>query len=233
MTPKTEYTIFPKCIWEKKKSPSLLCLGGSKRVVWNWCHHLIHSLRSVTLPYVTSVIHGPWFIFFIYPLVSPAPHTTASIKKSLKYLLIEWMNFIKKNWLSKALHLVYLFQILFTLPYRDHPTWSIHVGVEGLKNLDPFNRTLSPKGFWHLQMKFSSQLRVRNKSRKMCWWLILTTSPPTNSACFPRVSWEWPPKQTTSWMIGSECVTVRAIKPCPLPYSFKSLARTCFPHIVW
>lgn len=130
--PKQSIQYFPN-LFEKKKSPSLLCLGGSKRVVWNWCHHLIYSLRSVTLPYVTSVIHGPWFIFFIYPLVSPAPHTTASIKTSLKYLLIEWMNFIKKNWLSKALHLVYLFQILFTLPYRDHPTWSIHVGVEGLK----------------------------------------------------------------------------------------------------
>lgn len=172
MTPKQSIQYFPN-LFEKKKSASPLCLGGSKRVVRNWCHHLIHSLRSVTLPYVTSVIHGPWLIFFIYPLVSPAPRTTASIKKALKYLLTEWMNFIKKNWLLKALHLVYLFQILFTLPYRNHPNLINPCRCGRIKNLDPFNRTLSPKGFWHLQMKFSSQLRVGNKSRKMCWWLIL------------------------------------------------------------
>ena len=163
--PNRVYNISPIYL-KKKKSPSPLCLGGSKRVVWNWYHHLIHS-------FVTSVIHGPWLIFFIYPLVSPAPCTTASIKKALKYLLIEWMNFIKKNWLRKALHLVYLFQILFTLPYRNHPNLINPCRCGRIKNLDPFNRTLSPKGFWHLQMKFSSQLRVRNKSRKMCWWLIL------------------------------------------------------------
>ena len=165
-TPKQSIPYFPNLFEKKKKSLSPLCLGESKRVEWNWCHHLIHSLRSVTLPYATSVIHGPWLIFFIYPLVSPAPRTTASIKKTLKSLLIEWMHFIKKNWFSKALHLVYLFQILFTLPYRNHPNLINPCRCGRIKNLDPFHKTLSPKGFWHLQTKFSHPLRVRNKSRR-------------------------------------------------------------------
>lgn len=173
MTPKQSIPYFPN-LFKKKKNRHLHFVWVRAKELYGIGVIIWYTVWEVfTLPYATSVIHWPWLIFFIYPLVSPAPRTTASIKKALKSLLIEWMHFIKKNWFSKALHLVYLFQILFTLPYRNHPNLINPCRCGRIKNLDPFHKTLSPKGFWHLQMKFSHPLRVRNKSRKMCWWLLL------------------------------------------------------------
>ena len=139
------------------------------------------------------------------------------------------MNFIKKNWLNETLHLLFPFQILLTLPYRDHPNLSNPHRRGRIKNLDPFTRTVFPKGFCHWQMKFSSQLRVRDISRKMgLWFTLLLPLQQIQLASQQSAGNGLQRKQPVGLY---ECVTVRAIKPCSFPFPFKSLARTCFPHI--
>lgn len=139
------------------------------------------------------------------------------------------MNFIKKNWLNKTLHLLFPFQILLTLPYRDHPNWSNPHRRGRIKNLDPFIRTVFPKCFCPWQKKFSSQLRVTDKSRKMgLWFILLLPLQQIQLASQESAGNGLQRKQPVGLY---EFMTVRAIKPCSFPFSFKSLARIRFPHI--